>query len=424
MTEDAVAKAGVLGTLTTIVSTAPGQPLARAKTSKPLQRTDTTTTGGSGSELTLVTSLTSPQTDKTLIYPFRITHLSASGDTYILYADSAKTRQTWIDEIMNAKRERAIVLSHTEPFQARIVAESVFADPQNLEQSSLNLPPLIELSTMHRAIQALRAEPFGSRTLRRADTIARVNCAKSFIAPEHSDFPHQRLVAVGTDDGVYIGYVPEASGLCTKWHRALTFPQTTQIDVLEEFGVFLVLTNKELLAFSLINVIPPLSEVPGTALKPTAPQPQRLSGSHSVGFFATGKLKDRMLVIYKKRGNVNSVFRCMEPVVGRADTNRRNLFSRRRAQTEFFREYDDFFIATDCYGLFTFKNTIAIPTQKGFEVLSLDSKDAPITIPDLSGANMATLASQVNGTKALGMYRLNEKEFLLCYDGNIFLSRN
>jgi len=53
----------------------------------------------------------------------------------------------------------------------------------------------------------------------------------------------------------------------------------------------------------------------------------------------------------------------------------------------------------------------------GFEVLTLDQKDAPQTIPELSAQHMAHLARRVEGTKALGMYRITDKEFLLCYDG-------
>ena len=54
----------------------------------------------------------------------------------------------------------------------------------------------------------------------------------------------------------------------------------------------------------------------------------------------------------------------------------------------------------------------------GFEVLSLDSKDAPSTIPDLAAPHMAHLARRLDGTRALGMFRISENEFLLCYDGN------
>jgi CNH domain len=84
-------------------------------------------------------------------------------------------------------------------------------------------------------------------------------------------------------------------------------------------------------------------------------------------------------------------------------------------------------IPTECFGLFTFNKTIAIPTQKGkvlslcqlilgFEVLSLDGKDNPATIPDVKEPHLAFLAKRLESTRPLGMYRLSEKEFLLTYD--------
>src|SRR5947207_6215810 len=180
-------------------------------------------------------------------------------------------------------------MSKVEPFQAKIVGESVFGNPTTLDQLSQKPPALVELSTMHRALVALRAEKFGSRTLGKAITNARVNCAKSFIAPENTDYAHQRLVAVGTDDGVYIGYLPEISGLCTAWSKVLSLPQTTQIDILDDFGVFLVLANKELFAYSLSSIVPTMPAARGVVQPPVPKQPpQRLSGSHSVNFFATG----------------------------------------------------------------------------------------------------------------------------------------
>jgi len=350
--------------MTTTVSVPTAPALNRKSTSKSIPRNNSVGGGEKSPDLTLVTSLTAKESDRQLIYPFSVTHLSSSGDTYTFYAESANARQSWVEHIMEAKNAKALAMSTIEPFQAKIVAESVFGQPTTLDPLSVKLSALVELSTMHRALTALRAEPFGSRTLGRAISFARIHCAKSFIAPDGTDYALQRLVAVGTDDGVYIGHTPEISGLYTHWIKVLQLKESTQIDVLEEFGVFLVLANKELIAYSLAGLIPQLpnsvSHVPQQAR-----QPQRLSGSSSVGFFATGKLKDRMLVLYKKKSGVNAVFKALEPVVGKADTNRRNLFSRKKAQAEFFREYDDFFIATDCFGLFTFKNTMAIPTQKG-----------------------------------------------------------
>jgi hypothetical protein len=341
VTDDAVSKTGKLvGTMTTVVNVPPTS-ISRGKTNKALAKGQSGGSGNTNPDLTRVTSIT-PQSSDKLIYPFSVTHLSSSGDTYTLYAESATARSTWVERILEAKNERAIVMSKVEPFQARIVAESVFGNPTTLDQLSQKPPALVDLSTMHRALVALRAEKFGSRTLGKAITHARVNCAKSFIAPENTDFAHQRLVAVGTDDGVYIGYLPEISGLCTTWSKVLNLSQTTQIDVLDEFGVFLVLANKELIAYSLSSVVPTIPTARGVVPPPVVKQqqPQRLSGSHSVNFFATGKLKDRMLVIYKKKSGVTSVFKALEPVVGKGEIGRRNLFTRKRAHAEFFRDYD------------------------------------------------------------------------------------
>jgi hypothetical protein len=37
--------------------------------------------------------------------------------------------------------------------------------------------------------------------------------------------------------------------------------------------------------------------------------PQKLSGSRDVGFFCTGRMKDRTLVFYKKRDGISSTFK-------------------------------------------------------------------------------------------------------------------
>lgn len=237
---------------------------------------------------------------------------------------------------MQARSERALCLSKIEPFQAKIVAENVFETPTNLEKIVQNIPALVEWSTMHRSLLALRAEASGSRTLGQAITSARVNCAKSFIGPESTFFTCQRLLAVGTDDGVYIGYLPEISGLYTRWTKVPSLRAISQIDVMEDFGVFLVLANKDLFAYSLSSIMP----IDVDNVQPVGPEPQRLSNTPSVEFFVTGKLQERMLVIYMKKSGVTSVFKALEPVVGKADGSVQNLFRLKKDQTRFFREYD------------------------------------------------------------------------------------
>lgn len=60
------------------------------------------------------------------------------------------------------------------------------------------------------------------------------------------------------------------------------------------------------------------------------------------------------------------------------------------------------------------RSTICIRCSRGFEILSLDSKQ-PLTIPDLSSANTTSLRSRLDGAKPLGTYRIQDGEFLCCY---------
>ena len=81
----------------------------------------------------------------------------------------------------------------------------------------------------------------------------------------------------------------------------------TQVAVLEEFSLFLLISDKSLVAYHLDIVCP----VGGGQISNDSARraPQKLSGSRDVGFFATGRMKDRMLVFYKKRDGISSTFK-------------------------------------------------------------------------------------------------------------------
>lgn len=84
-------------------------------------------------------------------------------------------------------------------------------------------------------------------------------------------------------------------------------PRVTQIAVLEEFSLMLLISEKSLIAYHLDAVCPVGGVPPGNDSARRAPQ--KLSGTRDVGFFATGKMKDRTLVFFKKRDGLSSVFK-------------------------------------------------------------------------------------------------------------------
>ena len=151
--------------------------------------------------------------------------------------------------------------------------------------------------------------------------------------------------------------------------------------------------------------------------------PQKLSGAKDVGFFATGRQKDRALVFYKKRDGLNSTFKVLEPILQKSSAPKSRFLptAARRGQTEFFREYDEFYIPAECYTINLFNTSLAISTARGVEVLTLDKKQ-PWSVPNLRSdnaetqAHLASIASRIKDLRPLGMFRLGEAEFLVAFE--------
>ena len=96
-------------------------------------------------------------------------------------------------------------------------------------------------------------------------------------------------------------------------------------------------------------------------------------------------------------------------------SEKKSRFPLRSGKTEFFRDFEEFYIPTECMGMNIFHSSLAISTQRGFEILTLDKKQ-PISIPDLEASHVQVIASRLSGQKPLGMFRLSESEFLLVYE--------
>lgn len=200
--------------------------------------------------------------------------------------------------------------------------------------------------------------------------------------------------------------------------------KVTNIAVLEEFNLLILLADKVLIAYHLDVVCPPTGPPIPQADASVRKAPQKLSGSKDVGFFLAGKMKDRVLVFYQKRDGINSIFKILEPVLQRAATSRSRWLgnSSRRGQTEFFREYDEFYIPAETYGLNMFQSSLAVATKRGMEVLTLDKK---ITwgVPNLESQSQDTATRQhldsigqrLKDLRPLGMFRLSEAEFLVVF---------
>ncbi|KAL8967625.1 MAG: hypothetical protein Q9183_002826, partial [Haloplaca sp. 2 TL-2023] len=361
-----------------------------------------------------VTNLDNRDTER-LLFPFRIKHLG-KAELYTLFAPTAQNRQDWCEKIIEAKTRHAASLfkQNAEPFRLRVVADTAFAyDATYGTPKSIN----IRGTPLDRAIRETE-DHFAGHPRPNPICRASVNCATNFHQPYGNP-----MIAVGTDFGVFITNRNNPRG----WFRAIAnVNRVTQIAVLEEFSLLILIAEKSLIAYHLDSVCPVSATTTPTSANNTnshhhsgASQPrppQKLSGARDVSFFATGRMKDRTLVFYKKKEGVSSIFKVLEPVYQKSSTSSsRSRFGFKKGNTEFFRDFDDFYIPSETYAINLFQNSLAIATARGVEVMTLDKK-VPFSIPDLRAPECASIKERIKDQRPLGMFRLSDSEFLLVFE--------
>ncbi|KYK57870.1 Rho guanyl nucleotide exchange factor [Drechmeria coniospora] len=346
---------------------------------------------------------TSNESEGKILYPFKIKHLG--HDVYTLYASSARDRMDWCTRIVQAKTRHAKALfsQNAEPFRLRVLADVSFHYDTSSPYARLSGVP-VEGTPLDRAIKDLE-KIVGSGQGIAPVCRAQVNCAAGFSAFGRS------LIAIGTDYGVFVSDPAEPRG----WRRAIQVTRVTQIAVLEEFSVCLIIADKSLISYPL-EVVAPTAEVAPPVNDNSRRAPQRLA--KDVTYFATARMKDRMLVFYKRKEGLHTSFKVLEPILHKTSEKKSRLFGGRKGSagsTESFRDFDEFYLPTECYSLSLFQTYIAVATAKGIEMLTLDKKQT-MSIPDIKAPSIANIISRIRDQRPLGMFRLNDNEFICTYE--------
>ncbi|TRM58720.1 CNH domain-containing protein [Schizophyllum amplum] len=327
----------------------------------------------------------SDATDSRSVYPFTIHYNGRLGGTLILYAESQQARTEWKQILEEALGLRAVVQESNKVFEIETLSTDTFLVPSFISSASA----------------AWNHE---------ASLTGKVTCSVPF-----NTLDGRALVAIGCEEGVWIGYRHDSKSM----RRVLHLKMVSQMAMLEDFGLFLVCADKSLFAYHI------------EALVPSSPQssnasqtPQKLNGSREVSFFSVGTLYGRTLVVYVKRKGVNSSnFYILEPVIERinekakaAPTNFGGLLGRKTQKLDWFRSYRDFSIPAEAYDLIFLKARIAILCSKGFEIMDIINDLSSVSIPARDDSRLASLTRRLDSCRPLGMFRCTDEEFLLCYD--------
>ncbi len=157
--------------------------------------------------------------------------------------------------------------------------------------------------------------------------------------------------------------------------QSVQISKVTQIAVLEEFSVCLIIADRS------VDILPARRDCARVQLSGPGPR-QHPEGAGEAGqgcvvLLATARMKERMLLFYKRKEGLHNTFKVLEPVFQKSSEKKQRLFGSRKGgtgSTESFRDFDEFYLPTECFSLSLFQTYIAVSTAKGIEMLTLDKE--------------------------------------------------
>ncbi|KAI1069568.1 hypothetical protein LB507_008358 [Fusarium sp. FIESC RH6] len=290
-------------------------------------------------------------------WPITFRHLGKAGYELTLFAANQATRQKWL-EFIHTAQER--LRSRADFFNTTVISSRFFAGTN------------------------------------------RVNC----VTP----FDGGRKLLYGTDSGVYLSdrkvkdQVPR---------RVLETASVTQIDILEEYQLLLVLSNKTLQSY------------PVSALNPDEPalsrRPKKIQSHCS--FFKTGICLGRHLVCCVKSSALSTTIKVFEPNDAMTKAKKQKGIGKfMSGGHDELKPFKEFYIPTESSSVHFLKSKLCVACARGFEVVSLETLETQ-SLLDQADTSLDFVARK-EGVKPIHIERLNG-EFLLNYsEFSFFVNRN
>jgi RHO1 GDP-GTP exchange protein 1/2 len=271
--------------------------------------------------------------------------------------------------------------------------------------------------------EKLRARgDFYNKTILSADFFSamnRVNCAAPFgkssmlMVNRHmlTIADGGRKLIYGTDTGIFVSD-RRSKEAGAKPKRVIDVQNVTQIDVLEEYQLLLVLSAKSLLSF-------PLS-----ALDPNEPALGKRSKkiqSHC-NFFKTGICLGRHLVCCVKSSALSTTIKVFEPNDAMSKGKKQKGFKMFNSGQDELKAFKEFYIPTESSSIHFLKSKLCVACARGSEVVSLETLETQ-SLLDQADTSLDFVARKEN-VRPIHIERLNG-EFLLNYsEFSFFVNRN
>lgn len=214
-------------------------------------------------------------------------------------------------------------------------------------------------------------------------------------------FDNGNRVVYGTENGVYLADLREKNKVPVK---VISAPSVTQLDVLEEQGILIVLADKAVQTFFIDHLDP------GDAIG-AAKRARKISANAT--FFKAGQCLGRTLVCVVKSGNVSSTIKTLEPIDQARGKKQPTIRKFLQGSNESLRVFKEFYIPTESSSVHFLKSKLCVGCTKGFEIVDLETLDTQGLLDPADSS--LDFVQKRETAKPIAIYRI-DGEFLLCYD--------
>ncbi|KAG4304085.1 hypothetical protein PORY_002449 [Pneumocystis oryctolagi] len=218
-----------------------------------------------------------------------------------------------------------------------------------------------------------------------------------------------RKLIYGTENGVYVSDRKSYSSSKATPVRVLAINGVTQIDVLEEYSILLVLADKTLYSYPMESL-----DLNDTTL--VNKRPKKIVGH--ANFFKSGLCLGKLLVCVVKSSVLSSTIKVLEPIESAYRGKKQVPFKfLLQGGQDVLKVFKEFCIPTESTSIHFLKHKLCVGSSKGFEVVNLENLETQ-SLLDPADTSLDFVTRKEN-IKPIAIYRLNLK-FLLCYDEMAF----
>ncbi|KAI4170528.1 MAG: hypothetical protein LQ343_004905 [Gyalolechia ehrenbergii] len=290
-------------------------------------------------------------------FPITFKHIGKGGYEQTLYATSQIARRKWMENIEGQQsklRERGNFFTMT------VLCENFF-------------------SAAHRV-----------------NCLVPIDCGRKFV--------------YGTDSGIFISDRRQKAAEARP-RKVVEINSVTQVDVMEEYQLLLILANKTLYSLPLEAL-----DSNDTLLK----RPKKIQGH--ANFFKSGVCMGRHLVCAAKMSGISTTIKVYEPTESNIKNKKKPAIPRMfQGGGDSLRAFKEFYVPAESTSIDFLRSKLCVACTRGFEVVSLETLE---TQPLLDNADTSLDFVSRKDNVPVSIERLNG-EFLLHYtDFSFFVNRN